>query len=239
MTEFMSAAAEGAGEHGSEVLFTLFGLDVTPAITTMWAIMALIIVFSFIVTRTLERVPRTRLQAAVELVFESLEELFKGILGDRARGYLPLLISFFLFIVVSNYSGLIPGAGHFKGFMAPTSRWGVTAGLAVIVFFAQQYFGIKEKGLGYFKHFVDPPFLAPLMLPLGILEELVKPFSLSLRLFANIFGGETVLAALLLTLPVLVPISVLALEVIFGLVQAMIFTMLAAVYFANATAEDH
>ena len=116
----------------------------------------------------------------------------------RAVQYLPLLGSFFLFIIVSNYSGLIPGAGEIKGFKAPTSHWGVTAGLAIVVFVAVQLNGIRKKGLKYFKHFAEPVMMAPLMIPLNILEEVVKPFSLSLRLAANIYGGEAVPLVLIL-----------------------------------------
>ncbi len=237
-----SAAGQGeaAAEHGGGALFSILGLEVTSAVTTMWAIMVIILLLFWLATRRMERVPRSRRQVIVEFVVESLQNFLEGLLGPKkARQLLPFLGTFFLFILVSNYSGLLPGAGEIRGFKPPTSNWGVTAGLAVIIFFSVQYLGIRKKGIGYFKHFVEPWYLSPLMLPLGILEELVKPFSLSLRLFANIFGGETVLLALLLAIPYVLPISVLFLELIFGFVQAFIFTLLSAVYIANATAEEH
>jgi F-type H+-transporting ATPase subunit a len=223
-------------QGGADVLFRVFGLEVTGAVTTMWAVMALIIAVLWLAGRRVERIPRSRLQSLVEIAIAGGENLFSSVMSPkRARQFLPLLGSFFVFILVCNYSGLIPGAGEFRAFKPPTSHWGVTGGLAAVTFCATQYVGIRSKGLRYFKHFIEPLFLAPLMLPLSILEELVRPFSLSLRLFANIFGGETVLLALLLVIPYFLPITTLVLELIFGFVQAFIFTMLTAVYLAGAS----
>lgn len=240
MQVYMAAAESG---EGGGALFTIpgLGLEVTGAVTTMWAIMAVLVVFAWMVARQLERVPRSRLQCLVELAVDGGLDFLSGIFGSREKvaAFLPLVGSYFLFILVSNYSGLIPGAGHITGFVPPTSHWGVTAGLAVTVFFSIHYVGIRKKKLRYFKHFVEPVFLAPLMLPLTILEELIKPFSLSLRLFANIYGGETVLVALLMAVPYFLPISTLFLEMIFGFVQAFIFTLLTSIYIASATAEEH
>jgi len=220
----------------SDVLFRVFGLEVTGAVTTMWAVMALVIAVLWLAARRIERIPRSRAQSLVEIAIAGGENLFSSVMSPRrTRQFLPLLGSFFAFILVCNYSGLIPGAGEFRGFKPPTSHWGVTAGLAAIAFLATQYAGIRSKGLRYFRHFVEPLFLAPLMLPLSMIEELVRPFSLSLRLFANIFGGETVLLALLLVIPYFLPITVLVLELIFGFVQAFIFTLLTAVYLAGAS----
>jgi len=205
----------------------------------MWALMVLIIAFCWLAARGVSLRPQTRLQAVVELGINMGIDFFAGVMGSRRRvlRFFPLLGTFFIFILVGNYSGLIPGAGEITGFKPPTSHWGVTGGLAAVVFFATQYFGLKEKGLRHYKHFFEPLFLFPIMLPLGILEELVRPFSLSLRLFANIFGGETVLLALLLAVPYFLPITTLFLELIFGFVQAVIFTMLTAVYFSQAVSE--
>ncbi len=232
-----AATGEGTAPGGAAALVGL-PADRLP-LYTMWAIMAGFLALAVVATRRLERVPTTRLQAALEVVVEALIDFFAGIMGSRKKAvrYVPLLGTFFLFILVSNYSGLLPGAGQV--FVPPTAKWSVTAGLAAIVFLTVQVEGVRAKGLAYFRHFVEPWFLAPLMIPLGIIEELVKPFSLSLRLFANIFGGETVLFVLLLSVPAVLPVGVLFLELIFGFIQAFIFTLLSAVYITNATAEDH
>lgn len=240
-----SAGGEGghaAAEHVSDVFFRLpyVGLEVTSIETTTWGLMALILLFVYVGTRNLGRIPRTRTQAILELAVDGFRSFFEPVIGAEAtRAFLPLLGSLFIFILACNYSGLLPGAGHLPGLKAPTSNWGVTAGLATVVFVATQVSGIRKKGLRYFKHMVDPWYLAPLLLPLGIVEELVRPFALSLRLVANIFGGETVVLALLMATPWFVPIIPLGLELIFGFIQAFIFTFLTAIYLSSAVAEEH
>ncbi len=233
---------EGAGAAARDVFFTIpvVGLKVTSIQTTMWGIMLVVLVLAWLGTRRLERVPRTRFQALLELTVDGFETFFASIIGrENARAFLPFLGSLFIFILLSNYSGLLPGAGHVPGLTAPTSNWGVTAGLASVVFVTVQYVGIKRRGLRYFKHMVDPWFLAPLLLPLGIIEEFVRPFALSLRLVANIFGGETVVLAVLMAVPWFLPVVPLLLEVLFGAIQAFIFTFLTSIYLATAVAEEH
>ncbi|MCL4426191.1 MAG: F0F1 ATP synthase subunit A [Firmicutes bacterium] len=237
---YLASGGEGGGQAGG-AFFSLLGLEVTGAVTTMWGIMFLVLLLAWVGTRRLERVPRSRLQGFLEWVVETLVDFYGGITGrERALQLVPLVGAFFIFILLANYSGLLPGAGHvFPWLLAPTSHWSVTAGLAVVVFFTTQYFGIRKKGLGYYKHMVEPLFLSPLLLPLGILEELVRPFSLSLRLYANIFGGEMVVAAMVAAIPYFLPIATLLLELIFGLIQAIIFTVLTSVYLTAALSEEH
>ncbi|MCL5045242.1 MAG: F0F1 ATP synthase subunit A [Actinobacteria bacterium] len=227
MTGFLLASAKAGGEQAAETAHYLFfvgPLGVTKAIVTMWAIMGIIVILGALAGLSAKRIP-TGVQNVMEFALEGLEDLIAGVMDrERARAFLPLLGSFFLFILISNYSGLLPGSHEF--FTAPTSRWGVTAGLAAVVFFSVQLFGLAKNGIYHFKHMVEPIYLAPLMLPLGIIEELVRPFSLSLRLVANISGGETVLFALAAAIPYFLPISTLLLELIFGFIQAFIFTIL-------------
>ncbi|RJQ09235.1 MAG: ATP synthase F0 subunit A [Bacillota bacterium] len=242
MAAIASEVGEEAASHGPHVFFRLpfLGLEVTSIETTMWGIMLIVLVAAWLGTRTLGRVPRSRGQALLEVAVDGLRAFFAPIIGEEnARAFLPFLGSLFIFILLSNYSGLLPGAGHLPGLAAPTSNWGVTAGLAAVVFVAVQYVGVKKRGLAYFKHMVNPWYLAPLLLPLGVVEEFVRPFALSLRLVANIFGGETVVLALLAATPWFLPIVPLGLELIFGFIQAFIFTFLTAIYLATAVAEEH
>ena len=166
-------------EHGTNVLFSIFGLRVSSYVTTMWGLMALILLISYFATRNLKKVPGGA-QNVMEYIIQTLIDFFAGIMGEKgAKRYLPILCTFFLLILFSNYSGILPMAGHLPGLAAPTSTLSVTAGFAIIVFFCTHFFGIKEKGLGYFKHFLQP---VAFLLPLMIIEELVRPLSLSLRL---------------------------------------------------------
>lgn len=223
--------------HQSEPLFTIFGLNVTAEITTMWAIMLILVVVSIVVTRNLKEVPGG-LQNALEMAVEKLTGFYRDILGpDRTAQYFPFLATLFIFIIVCNYSGLIPGAGLIKGFKAPTSSLSVTAGLAICTFVMTHYSGVRSHGLGgYAKHFIQP---VAIMLPFMLVDEIVRPLSLSLRLFGNIFGEESVMEQLYHILPIGAPIIMMVLSLLFCALQAMVFSMLTAIYLDGATGEGH
>ena len=148
--------------------------------------------------------------------------------------YFPFLATFFLFILFSNWSGIIPGAGHMTAFHPPTSTLSVTAAFGIIVFFAVQFAGIREKGWHYFGRFFQPIFV---MFPMNLIEELVRPLSLSLRLYGNIYGEEAVVAVLLSMAPTFAPIPMQMLGLLFGFIQALVFTTLASIYISLAMAE--
>jgi len=223
------------GRKLHDVLFHIGPVPVFSLTVTSWAIIIILGLFFFLGTRNLQRVP-SGLQNVVEAVVEGLLDFFAGVLGEkRARMYLPLLGTFFLFILLCNYSGLIPGSGEIDGFKAPTSDWNVTGALAIVVFFATHYYGIKAKGLSYFKHFLTP-FAA--FLPLNLLEEVARPLSLTLRLFGNVFAEETIIFFLLSMAPFLVPVPMLALSLMLGAIQALVFTILATSYIGAST-EEH
>ncbi|HHV35573.1 MAG TPA: F0F1 ATP synthase subunit A, partial [Syntrophomonadaceae bacterium] len=205
-------------------------------VTTMWGIMLFMLLVFVVATRKLDKVPG-RFQCMVEYTVEALLNFFSGIMGrEQARRYFPLLATLFLFILISNWSGLLPFAGHVEGFRPPTSTLSVTAGLAVIAFVATQIAGFREKGLGYLKSFFQPFFI---MFPLNLIEELVRPLSLSLRLFGNIFGEEMVVVVLLSMAPYFAPIPMQLLGILFGFIQALVFTTLTAIYISSATADAH
>lgn len=193
-------------------------------------------VISIIAGRRLQTVP-TGLQNFVEWAVGSLYNFFEGIMGSRAcKQYFPLIGTLFIYILICNYSGLLPGSGHIPGLAAPTGSINCTAAMALIVFVSIQVIGIKEHhGMGYFKHLLQPfAFLLPLM----ILEELVKPISLTLRLYGNVFGEETVTASFFDLIPIGLPVLMQALSVLMGLVQALVFSLLAAIYIKEALPED-
>jgi F-type H+-transporting ATPase subunit a len=220
----------------AKVLFSIFGIDVTGYVTTMWAIMAVLAVLFIIAARKMEEVPG-RFQCLVEYTVEGLLNFFGGIMGrEQARRYFPLLCTLFLFILFSNWSGILPLAGRVEGFKAPTSTLSVPAGLAIIAFISTQYAGFRQHGIGYLKKFLQPFVF---MLPLNIIEELVRPLSLSLRLYGNIFGEEMVALVLFSLVPYFVPSLMQMLGLLFGFIQAVVFTTLTAIYISSATAEAH
>lgn len=234
---YASAAAEKGAEHGG-ALFSIFGLEVTSVITTMWLLMAVLLLVSYLATRNLSKLPESRLQNIMEFILEFILGFLTQTMGceEKAKKYFPVLASFFILILASNYSGLLPGAGHLPGLQAPTSTLSVTAAFAIVVFFSIHYYGVKEKGLAYFKHFIEP---IPFLLPLNIVEEFVKPLSLSLRLYGNVYGEELVIAGLFSLMPFFLPLPMMILGLLFGFIQAFVFTLLAALYIATATAKEH
>jgi F-type H+-transporting ATPase subunit a len=146
-------------------------------------------------------------------------------MGKEGRKYLPLVGTLFIFILFLNLSWFIPEM------KPPTTDLSTTVGFAVVTIILVELIGIKKKGLGgYIKHFFQP---TPALFVLNVIEELVKPVSLSLRLFANMFGEKTVVAALLLMFPLFLPIPVMALGVIMGIIQALVFSLLTVVYIAT------
>lgn len=217
--------------EASNVVFSIGPLEVTRPVVTMWVIIVLLGVVSWLITRNLKEVPGP-LQSLAELGVEKLRGMYSDTLNREALDrYLPVLGTFFLFIVVSNYSGLLPGAGHL--FAVPTASLSVTAGLALCSFFFTHYAGARKKGVwNYIKTFFAPFVL---MLPLNLVEQVVRPFSLAMRLYGNIFGEETVVEQMTAVLPVFLPIVMQVLSLLFGVIQALVFTMLFASYLEEAT----
>ena len=221
----------------SEVVIPLFGfLDITGEVLMMWLIVAILAVFSILVGKNLKERPG-KLQNVIEWGIEYLDGSFSSNLGkERGRKYFCFLGSLFVFIIFANYSGLIPGIGLTKYLKAPTSSLSVTAGLAIATFFFLQAASIKTLGIkGYLKRFVSP---MALMLPLLILDEFVKPLSLSLRLYGNIFGEETVTEQLGELLPIGAPLVMMILSLLFCALQAIVFTTLVSIYLDEATIKE-
>ena len=219
------------------VYFNIGPIPVDHLVVTQWVIVLIIALLAFFATRNMQLYPKG-LQNAFEWVLEWCYNFFTQLMDKEhvAKRYAPLLTAFFLFILLSNYSGLVPGAAHIAGFQPPTSNWNVTIVLAIITIFAVQISGFQEHGLHYLKHFISPN---PAMLPINLLEEITHPLSLTVRLFGNVFGEEMVVAYLLFMAPFIIPSALMALGVLLGAIQAIVFTILSANYIATATGEGH
>lgn len=182
-------------------------------------------------------VPEARLTAStfLELVVEATLSLMEGLMGpEAARRYFPLIGSLAVFILFSNLLGMIPGL------VPPTDTLNTTLALGLVVFFATHYFGIKEHGLSYFKHFLGPItkwYALPLMLLMFAIEmisHLVRPCSLAVRLMGNIMGDHKVLFIFLGFGILLVPLPIMALGLVVAVVQTLVFCLLSTVYIALA-----
>lgn len=208
------------------VVFTLGPVPVTLPVVTTWGLMAVLALGSFLATRSLRVEGAGRVQAVLELVVETIRRQAGETMQADATPYLPLLGTLFLYLAVANLSGLVPGM------KAPTAFLETAAALALIVFLASQVLGVRARGAwGYLKGFAHP---SPLLLPLNLLSEVTRAFSLSVRLFGNVMSGEFVIAIVLSLAGLFVPVPLMALEMLLGLVQAYIFTILAAVFIGGA-----
>ena len=209
----------------SVVLFHLGPVAITRAVATTWIIMAALAIICRLATRRLKMQPDGR-QAVLEVIVTGIAEQIEDVIRKDARPFLPVLGTLFIFLVAANLSGLLPGVE------APTSRIETPAALALIVFFSVHYFGVRARGLrGYLASFAEPKLI---MLPLNILSEVTRTFSLMVRLFGNVMSGEFVIALVLALAGLFVPIPLMVLEILVGLVQAYIFTVLATVFIGAA-----
>jgi F-type H+-transporting ATPase subunit a len=214
----------------SPIAFHVGPVPVAEAVVVTWGVVALLAVFAFIATRRLRESGEGRLQAFVELLVDTLEQQISETMGRPGRRYLPLVGSLFLFLIVANLCDIAPGIE------APTSALETPMALAVIVLFSVQYYGIRAHGLwGHLKEFAKP---TPLMLPMNILSEITRTFSMMIRLFGNVMSGGFLIAVVLSLAGLFVPIPLMALEMLTGVVQAYIFAVLATVFVGAAVGEE-
>jgi F-type H+-transporting ATPase subunit a len=196
----------------------------------------------------------SRFQALVEFPIEWLAGIVRGTGGKRWAEFAGLVIAIFLFVLVANFIGLLPGVGvvgitvegeHGEELLVPFVRAAAadlnfTLGLALIAFVAFIAWGIRANGVGgYLKELMiaEPAYMTPLLTPIHIISELSRLISLSMRLFGNVFAGEVLLAVILALVPLFVPVVFLGLEAIFGFVQALVFALLTMTYITLAIAE--
>jgi len=229
------------GGFGPTVVFEVAGIQVSETVTVTWFIMAVLTIFSILVTRNLKKVPGP-LQSIVETIVEAVNNLTAQTMGEDKMGFAPYMGTLLIFLAIANLIGLL-------GMRPPTADVNTTMALAMMTFVLIHISGARSKGVGgYLKSFAEP--LAPL-LPLNIIGELANPISLGFRLFGNIVGGLVImsllyggLASLSTSLlgssapPILSAGVPAVLHVYFdmfaGVLQSFIFTMLTMVYIAMA-----
>ena len=169
------------------------------------------------------------------LTIDFLFDLFTNMLGSKenAKKYFPILGASFFFILFANFLGIIPG------FLPPTGNFNVPVACALVIFVMYNFYGFKENGLGYLKHFAGPVvFLAPLMFIIEVISHFVRPVSLSLRLFMNITGDHLILGVFTNLVHYIIPAIFIGLGIFVSFLQAFIFTVLSAIYISLATAHE-
>jgi F-type H+-transporting ATPase subunit a len=206
---------------------------------TSWVVLGIIFAIAFLGNRSLQAKPEGW-QNFTEFVTEFIRDLAKTQVGEHDYlSWVPFLGTLFLFILVSNWSGaLLPWAlielpsGELA---APTNDINTTVALALLTSASYFYAGLRKKGLGYFKRYVQP---AAFLLPINVLEDFTKPLSLSFRLFGNILADELVVGVLVALVPLFIPIPIMLLGVFTSAIQALVFATLAGAYIGEAL-EDH
>lgn len=220
------AGFDGAWEHVAAsvivtVLLVVFGLKVRSSLTNVEAAL----------------LPEDGLTARniAEAFVEAIAGIAKSAVPDHPERYVPLLAAFFVFILVSNVLGLVPG------FAPPTSTFNITFALGCVSFGAYHAYGVKAQGLvGYLKHFLGPVlFLAPLMVVIEMFSHAFRPISLGVRLYANMFADHTVIEIFTDLTKVLIPVAFYGLGFFVCIVQSFVFTMLSAIYISGAVSHGH
>jgi F-type H+-transporting ATPase subunit a len=245
----ISIAAEKIGSFGS--------FPITNSLLSTWVVMAILIVISWLATRNLRMIP-SGLQNVMEMVVGGFYDFYKTIVGERIKSFYPLLLSLFFFIIIANWFGLLPGVGTVGFFVTKPAEsaaaksvtefvpllrganadLNTTIALALITIFLVQFFAFKAAGIHYAKRFIN--LSNPLNFFLGLLEilsEASRIISFAFRLFGNIFAGEVLLAVMAFLMPFIAPLPFLSLELFVGFIQALVFSMLAAVFLTVAVDE--
>jgi len=213
----------------SEILFHVGPLPVSKAVAVTWLLLLVLAGGSWLLTRGLSLRP-SKAQALLELLVATLDEQIRGTMQVAAEPYRALIGTLFLFILAANWSELVPGIEP------PTATLETDAALALIVLGSSIGYGIARQGLrGYLSTFAEPTWV---MIPLNIVEQLTRTFSLIVRLFGNIMSGVFVIGIALSLAGLLVPIPFMALDLLTGAIQAYIFSVLAMV-FIGAAVQGH
>lgn len=233
----------------AETLFHIGNFSITNGLLLALVVSVILIIFSIIFRSKVKLIPG-KVQGAVEMLVEMFLGLMESVLGskEKAEKYLPLVMSIFIFILASNWSGVLPGIGSIvynEGgikvplFRSPAADLNFTLAFAVMAVLVTNFFGVAILGVfKHFKKFIN--FSNPINFFVGILEalsEMAKFISFSFRLFGNIFAGEVLLTIMFFLLPYFVPIPFMILEIFFGAIQAFVFAMLTLVFLTLHTAE--
>jgi len=200
-----------------------------------WVVIGLLLLFSFLGANNPTRIPEDW-QNFMEATVEFAQDIARNQIGENSyKTWLPFVTTLFLFIFGCNWIGaIIPWKlillpeGELA---APTNDINTTVALALLTSLAYFYAGLRKKGLGYFKRYLEP---TPILLPINILEDFTKPLSLSFRLFGNVLADELTISVLVLLVPLFIPLPIMALGIFAGSVQALIFSTLAAAYIHEA-----
>ncbi len=235
-------------DHAASADLIVWDISISNTMFTMWIISALVIVTLIAMTRKREAVPG-RVQNAIEALYDGLQGFALSLGGPKAKTYVPLFVTLFIYILVSNWSGLLPFVGRIELFRAPTSDVNITIGLALVSFCLFHIEGVRALGFGgylskffpvrEFRSGVGAGIIAMFVGLIELMLEFVKPLTLSMRLFGNIYGGEVALGVILALTVAFVPVALYGLELMLNTVQALIFSVLTLMFILAAIEGHH
>ena len=211
-----------------EPLFHVGPASITEPVVVAWGVVALLGALSALATRRLALAP-SRAQATLEILVAAIDEQIRDTMQTDPAPFRALIGSIFLFVLASNWSSLAPGVEP------PTAHIETDAALALIVFGATIVYGVRARGpLGYLATFAEPTWV---MIPLNVVEQFTRTFSLVVRLFGNVMSGVFIIGIVLTLAGLIVPVPLMALHLLTGAVQAYIFAVLATVFIGAAVGE--
>jgi len=224
-----------AGMHEVLLMDAIVDPSKIPHNVTYAVLASVILITSALVIRRSLRMVPTGFQNFVEAVVETFLKLSEENIGHHwGKTFFPLIGTLFMFILLCNFMGLIPG------FASPTSDINTNAAMAIPVFLATHFYGVRAHGLNYIKHFLGPIWwLSPLMFIIEFIGHLVRPITLSVRLFGNMAAKHIILGVLATLAPLFIPILILGLGTLVSLIQAFVFVLLTTLYLAGAVEEGH
>ena len=196
--------------------------EISESVVVTWIIMAVLVLLSIILVRNLKVENPGKVQLALESMIGWAQDFFEGIIGKENKAYVPYLITVLLYLAVSNTIGLL-------GFKPPTKDLNVTAALAIMSMCVIEFSGIHKNGVVHWmKHFAKPvPFVAPIM----VLEIVIRPLSLCMRLFGNVLGAFVIMELLKIVAPAIIPIPFsFYFDIFDGFLQAYVFVFLTALF---------
>jgi len=214
--------------EGPRTVFTIFGLPVTESVVNTWLVMAVLIILALIFRRNLQVYPDKR-QNVVEAIVEAVSGLVNTTMGQKNKGFMPYIGTLFFLLLFSNLLGIF-------GLRPPTADFSVTIAYGIVTFFCIHYFAIKAKGWSYIKG-MGEPFI--FLLPMNLIGEVAKPFSLGMRLYGNLLGGSVIMAMISGAVALFVPaVASIYFDLFSGILQSFIFVMLTMVFITLAKDDD-
>ena len=225
-----------------------FHPSISNTILTMWIVMAIVLTGAILMTRGGKLIPG-RAQNLFEFLYEFLSDFGIGLAGPKARPYIPIFAAFFILILFNNWIGLVPPVGKIPELRAPSSDVNITIGMALVSFLIFHVEGFRHLGfrgylgkffpIGEFRKGVGAGFIAMFVGLIELMLEFVKPVTLSMRLFGNIYGGEVALGVITALTIAIVPVALIGLELMLNAIQALIFSVLTLMFIVLAIESHH